>query len=207
LNPLEVIVLRKFVWTCALLATVVACSSVKQVVVKDIPLEEQEAVLEKYKDRFAWTRVTVQDLGEGGTIPRDEKVKIVDVAMHHEGSVTVETLKRKNRVVQGLTLARPLNPAKIDSALAEYFWFEDPTIRHVGYIREYGKETAKAIMNHDLFAGMTMEAAMESWGKPIKRETSERGGVQSERWSYPTATPGRFRNIDFQNGKVTRWDE
>jgi hypothetical protein len=158
----EVIALKRLVYL--LFATIVAtsCSSVKKVVVKDIPLQEQEQVLDKYKDHMVWTRVTVHDMGDGGSVPRDEKVQIVDVAMHYKGSVTIQTLKRKNKIVQGLELERPLTPEKIDGRLKELFWFDDPTIRQVKFIRKYGKKTAQAIMDHQLFAGMPADAA-ELW--------------------------------------------
>lgn len=198
--------MRKFMPIVALALAVAACSSVSQVVSQDMPLEVQHQILDQYKDRYVWTRVTIQDLGEGGIIPRDEKVKIVDVGMFKAGSVTVETLKKKNRVVQGLSLDKPLTKAKIDSSLTEFFWFDDPTLRHVAFIRKYGKDTAKAIMNHELFAGMTPEAARDSWGKPPKIERSERNGVVQERWRYPTATVGKTKDVLFVDGKVKSWD-
>jgi hypothetical protein len=184
-----------------------ACSSFKKVVVKDIPLEEQEAVLAKYKDRLVWTRTTIHDMGDAGSIPRDEEVKIVDVAMVYKGSVTVQTMKRKDRIVQGLELERPLTPEKIDARLADLFWFDDPTIRHVNFIRKYGKKTAQAIMDHQLFAGMSAEAAMDSWGPPISKQTNELGGVVNERWIYATDTPKKTKALDLKDGKVSRWDE
>ena len=193
-----------------LFATVVAmsaCSSVKKVVVKDIPLEEQEAVLDKYKDRNVWTRVVLHDMGDGGAIARDEEVKIVDVAMHYKGSVTVQTMKRKNRVVQALELDHPLTPAKIDARLADLFWFDDPTIRHVKFIRKYGKKTAQAIMDHQVFAGMSSDAAECSWGPPMSKQMNELQGVKHERWIYPTDTPKKTKALDLTDGNVSHWDE
>ena len=108
--------MRKFMPIVALALAAAACSSVTKVVSQDMPLEVQHQILDEYKDRYVWTRVTIQDLGEGGTIPRDEKVKIVDVGMFKAGSVTVETMKKKNRVVQGSSLDKPLTKAKIDSS-------------------------------------------------------------------------------------------
>ena len=200
--------MRKLVLPIAVLAmAAAACSSVKEVVNQDVPLEVQEKIMDKYKDRYVWARLEIQDLGEGGTIPRDEKVKIVDVGMFKTGSVTVETLKKKNRVVQGLNLSKPLTEAKIDSSLAEFFWFEDPTLRHVRFIREFGKENAKLIMTHDLAAGMSPDAAMASWGKPVSMERNERNGVVQEQWGYPVANTTRLRKILFENGKVKSWDQ
>ncbi len=199
--------MRTFMPIVALAVAVAACSSVKEVVNQDVPLEVQHEILGEYKDRYVWTRVQIQDLGEGGIIPRDEKVKIVDVGMFKAGSVTVETIKKKNRVVQGLSLDKPITRAKIDSSLTEFFWFDDPTLRHVEFIREYGKDTAKLIMNHDLVAGMSQDAALDSWGKPAKTERNERNGVVQERWRYPTNVVGRTKDILFENGKVKSWDQ
>jgi hypothetical protein len=198
--------LRKFIVPILALLAAAACSSVKSVVSQDLPLQTQQEILDEYQDRYVWARVILQDLGEGGTIPRDEKVRIVDVGMIKRGDVTVETLKKKNRIVQGLNLDE-LTKATIDSAMAEFFWFDDPTLRQVRFIREYGKETAKLIMNHQLVAGMTPAAALDSWGKPAKTSTSERNGVVQERWTYPSQVLGKSKNIDFENGKIKRWDE
>lgn len=198
--------MRKFIVPILALLAAAACSSVKSVVSQDLPLQTQQEILDEYQDRYVWARVILQDLGEGGTIPRDEKVRIVDVGMIKRGDVTVETLKKKNRIVQGLNLDE-LTKATIDSAMAEFFWFDDPTLRQVRFIREYGKETAKLIMNHQLVAGMTPAAALDSWGKPAKTSTSERNGVVQERWTYPSQVLGKSKNIDFENGKIKRWDE
>lgn len=204
--------MRKLILLLVAAAALLACGNVKNIVVKDIPLQEQEAVLAKYKDRNVWTRVTINDLGDGGSIPRDEKVTIVDVAMHYKGSVTVQTLKKKNRVVQGLDLERPLTPEKIDARLAELFWFDDPTIRHVGFIRKYGKKTATAIMEHQLFKDMTAEAAQDSWGPPISKDVNEQSGKVFAKWAYPTDTPNKKKNVYLEGTtaedlKVVRWDE
>ena len=204
--------MRKFILLLVAAVAVLSCSSMKKMVVKDIPLQEQEAVLAKYQDRTVWTRVTIHDLGDGGSIPRDEKVTIVDVAMVYKGSVTVQTLKKKNRIVQGLELDRPLNPEKIDARMAELFWFDDPTIRHVNFIRKYGKKTAQAIMEHQLFKGMASDAAEDSWGPPIGREVTEQGGKVYVKWVYPTDTPKKTKNVNLEGTKpeevvVVRWDE
>ena len=199
--------MRKLAWILALAVALPACSSVKNVVVKDIPLETQEEVLKQYKDRMVWTRMVLQDLGEGGSIPRDEKVQIIDVAMVYQGTVTVQTLKKKNKVRQGLNIERPLTKEKIDAALDELFFFEDPTLRHVSYIRKYGKKTARAIMDHEVFVGMPSDAALESWGTPARRNTSEINGRVNEQWIYPSPQTNKNRYIYLADGKVIRWDE
>lgn len=199
--------MRKLVWMLPLALGMLACSAVKDVVVKDIPLEEQKAILKEYKNRHVWTREVLQDLGEGGSIPRDEKVTIIDVSMVYQGSVTVQTLKKKNKVRQGLNIDPPLSREKIDAALGELFFFEDPTLRHVSYIRKYGKKTARAIMDHDLFANMPAEAVRESWGTPTKVNSNDVGGVITEQWIYPTAQAGKSKYVYLRDGKVFRWEE
>lgn len=189
-----------------------ACSSVKKIVVKDIPLEDQKAVLDKYAGRTVWTRVVLHDMGDGGNVARDEEVKIVDVSMIYKGSVTVQTLKRKNKVVQALELERPLTPEKIDAKLADLFWFDDPTMRHVRFIREYGKKVAQAIMDHDVFKDMSADAAMDSWGPPISKELNELNGRLNAKWVYPTDTPKKSKYLYLEGSKeddlrVVRWDE
>jgi hypothetical protein len=199
--------LKSLAWVLAAVVAASGCSSVKKVVVKDIPLEEQERILGEYKDRIVWTRLVIADLGDAVAVPRDEKVRIVDVGMHYRGSVTIQTLKKKNKVVHGLDLDRPLNKEKIDARLADLFWFDDPTTRHVAFIRKYGKKTAKAIMEHEVFAGMTADAAEASWGPPARKQVTELQGVVNERWIYPTGAPNKTKSLDLKDGKVFRWDE
>lgn len=183
------------------------CGTVKNQVVKDLPLEEQELVLKEYKDRYVWSRGVLQDLGEGGTVLRDEKVQIVDVSMHFNGAVTVQTLKKKNKVRVGLEIERPLTKEKIDKRLTEIFFFDDPTLRHVAYIRKFGKKTASAIMEHSLFAGMSSEALLESWGLPMRTTKNELAGNVTEQWAYPIPNSNQNRYVYLKNGKVEKWDE
>jgi hypothetical protein len=126
--------------------------------------------------------------------------------MTHEGSVTVETLKKKNKVRQTLGIERPLNREKIDEAMAGFFWFEDPVLRHVAYIRKYGKKTARAIMDHEVFVGMSQEAALESWGTPARVNTREISGQINEQWIYPTGS-SKSKYIYVSGGKILRWED
>jgi len=198
---------RKLVWMLPVALAMVACSTVKEVVVKDIPIEEQKSILKEYKNRHVWTREVLQDLGEGGSIPRDEKVTIIDIAMVYQGSVTVQTLKKKNKVRQGLNIDPPLTPEKIDAAMNELFFFEDPTLRQVSYIRKYGKKTARAIMDHELFVGMPCQAVKESWGAPTKVNENVINDVTNAQWVYPTASAGKSKYVYLRDCKVIRWDE
>jgi len=143
----EVMALKKLLLIAPLILAVAACSTVKKVVVKDIPIEDQNAIHSEYNDRSAWTRGVIEDMGEGGSVPSDTKVLIVDVALHYNGAVTVQTLKKRNKIVHALDIERPLTPQKVHERLDELFWFKDPTLRQVDYIRKWGKKTARAIVD------------------------------------------------------------
>jgi len=197
--------LRKLLVTTAVLIAAAGCSQVKQVVVKDIPLEEQKLIQDTYRERSAWTRGVLEDMGEGGSIPRDEKVEIVDVGLHFSGSVTVRTLKKRNKVTQPLELERPLTKEKIDEKMNELFWFVDPTLRQVSYIRKWGKKTAQAIVDHEVFIGMSAEAAIESWGFPVKKNINEIGGKREEQWIYPSGKRNKY--VYIIDNKVSKWDD
>lgn len=188
-----------------LLLTVMSCAKVKRQVSKDIPLDQQNKILEYYKNRLAWSRVVLEDLGEGGSIPRDTKVRIIDVDMNFTGSVSVETIKKDKRIVHGLGIERPLTVDKINAAMDDIFWFKDPTMRQVDYIRKWGKRTARAVMSHEVFVGMAAEAAEESWGVPEKRNVNEIGDVREEQWVYPVGKRSKY--IYIRDGKVSKWED
>jgi len=201
-----VVVLKRFLLILPLVLLVaVSCSKVKRQVNKDIGIDEQQEILEYYADRSGWTRLVLEDLGEAGSIPRDTKVKIIDMDMHFSGAVTVETLKKRKRYVHGLDIPRPLSPEKIHEAMDDLFWFKDPTLRQVDYIREWGKKTARAIVAHEVFVGMTAEAAEESWGVPTKKNINEIGDKREEQWVYPVAKRSKY--IYIIDGKVSKWED
>lgn len=197
--------LRKLLLVAPLVLVAAACSTVKQVVVKDIPIEEQKALLEEYVGRSAWTRGVLEDLGEGGSVPRDTKVKIANIEMVYQGAVTVETMKKRDRITHGLEIERPLTTEKINERMHELFWFKDPVLRHVDYIRKWGSKTARAVVNHEVFIGMSAEAALESWGVPAQRNVNEIGGKVNEQWVYPSGNKNRY--IYIIDGKVSKWED
>jgi hypothetical protein len=188
-----------------LVALIAACSAYKKVVVKDIPLEEQKEITDTYVGLTGWSRGVIEDLGEGGSLPRDSKVKITGIGMQFNGTVTVQTPNRKKKIVHGLELDRPLSKEKIDAKMDHLFWFEDPTMRQVNYIRQWGKKTARAIMNHEVFVGMSAEAAIESWGFPIKTNENDVGGKRNEQWVYPAGKRSNY--IYLIDGKVSKWED
>jgi hypothetical protein len=187
------------------LLAVVSCAKVKRQVSKDIPLDKQEELLKYYKNRSAWTRVVLEDLGEGGSIPRDTKVKIIDLDLYFSGAVSVETIKRDKRIVHGLGIEPPLTEEKVHVAMDDIFWFKDPTLRQVDYIRKWGKRTAKAIMSHEVFVGMPAEAAEESWGVPEKKNVNEIQSKREEQWVYPVGKRSKY--IYIIDGKVSKWED
>jgi hypothetical protein len=265
----------------------VGCSNVKNVkkvksvIVKDVVLEDQLALLEKYRGRQAWTRGVIEDLKERVESPnepkqkvilRDAKVTIVDLNFAYRGAVTVDeavqpktepakteggrdtvamgvasagalaggflggaaggvwvgigtgallggglyavfslvdvvgrNVSKSRRIVSALGCERPLTPEKIETRLNEIFWFDDPTIRQVSYIRKWGKKTARSVVSHEVFAGMPSEAARESWGIPTEVIVSDVGSEKEERWKYKEGK--RTKYIFIIGGVVGRFEE
>lgn len=186
---------------------------VKSVVVKDIPIEQQLSLLETYRGRHAWTRGVIEDMTERvesaneprkRIVPRDTKVTIMDINMVYNGSVTIDDPKGK-RIVAALNCERPLTPEKIEKRLGELFWFDDPTIRHVTYIRKWGKKAAQHVMNHEVYAAMPAEAARESWGIPDEVRLSEIGSEKEEQWVYKMGKRNKY--IYIVGDVVGRWEE
>ena len=211
--------MRKLVITIVVVtAALVGCSQIKKVtdvVSQDIALEDQEMLLEKYASSYAWTRGMLEDLSEREQpgqakkqiVPRDSKVEIVGLNFAYNGAVTVDDIRsrRKRRIVHGLDIESPLTVEKIEARLDEIFWFDDPTTRHVAYIRSWGKKTARAVVNHEVFIGMHREAALESWGMPTKVNTNEIGGNKEEQWVYKQ--PTRSKYVYIINDIVSKWEE
>ncbi|NIM20734.1 MAG: hypothetical protein GTO51_11000 [Candidatus Latescibacteria bacterium] len=187
-----------------LILVLFSCSSVKHAIIKDIPIEKQEALIKKYKNKKAWTRIILEDLSQHGIVQRDTKVEIIDLDFHMNGSVTVKGPKRK-KIVHGLEVERPLTVEKIESRLADIFWFKDPMLRQVEYIRKWGKKTGRAIRNHEVFIGMDAEAALESWGIPTEIKSYEIGGHKEEQWIYKVGNRSKY--IYVVNDKITRWED
>lgn len=197
--------MRKLLLIVPLVLAIAACTTVKKVVVKDIAIEDQEALQKEFDDRSAWTRGVLEDIGEGGSVPRDTKVKIVELGLFYTGSVTVETMGKRDKITHALNLERPLTPEKIREKMHELFWFKDPVLRHVDYIRKWGSKTARAIVDHEVFVGMTAEAALESWGVPASKNVNEIGGKVNEQWVYPSGKRNKY--IYIIDGKVSKWED
>jgi hypothetical protein len=181
--------------------------SVKEKIVKDIPIEQMDELKEKYVGRTAWTRVLLIDLGTEGIIDRDTKVEVVDLDMHWNGAITVKGPNRK-KITHGLKLKRPLTKETLEQAIERSFWFIKPDKRYRLNLRKYGKRTAKAIYNHELFKGMKRDAALESWGHPDDMKQTEMSGSLEEQWIYRDPRQRtKKRYVYIINGIVDSWEE
>ncbi|GEM_PF-1002360 len=187
---------------------VVSGCVIKDKVLMDIPIEEMDALEDEFIGRTAWTRAILIDLGpDAHIVQRDEKVKILDLDMHWNGAVKVERSDR-HTIRHGLKLKRPVTKESFELEMRKLFWFEKPTYRYRMNLRKYGKKTAKAIFNHELFKGMRREAALESWGYPDEMNSNEVGGVLQEQWIYinPQNTKEK-QYIVLLDGIVDSWEE
>jgi hypothetical protein len=192
------------------LAIVVLVSSgciMVETINKDIPIEQMDALEKEYVGRTAWTRALLVDLDHGDEIiDRDTEVKILAVDMHWTGAVTVRGPNRK-RLTHGLNIERPLNREKFAEKLSQVFWFGKPTYRYRMDLRKYGKRSAKAIFNHELFKGMKREAALDSWGYPDEMKENELGGILNEQWIYIDPRQNKKRYVWLIDGAVDKWEE
>lgn len=188
-------------------------SDVTGVIVKDVPLHEQQMLIEKYVGRTGWARMPIEDMSEKENppepkkkiIPRDAKIKIVDLNFVYTGSATIQDGKRK-KIVAALNIERPLTVEKIEKRLDDMMWFQSPVLRHVDYIRQWGTKTARAVVNHEVFVGMPKEAALESWGLPTLVNLNEIGDKKTEeQWVYKQ--PLKSKYIYVLDGKVTKWED
>lgn len=197
---------RYLLFMVAILLVFSGCKAVNTVK-KDIPIEQMDALEKKYVGRTAWTRALLADLDHGeAIIDRDSKVEIIGIDMHWNGAVTVRGPDRK-RITHGLNLKRPLNSEKFEEQLTRVFWFKKPEYRYRMDLRTYGKRTAKAIFNHELFKGMKRNAAFDSWGFPDEMKENELGGVLNEQWIYVDPRQNKKRYVWLVDGAVDKWEE
>jgi hypothetical protein len=75
-------------------------------------------------------------------------------------------------------------------------------------LREYGKRTARAIRDNELFKGMPREAAIESWGWPDEMLSNDIGNEVSEQWIYKDPTQKtKKKYIWLRDSIVDKWEE
>jgi hypothetical protein len=182
------------------------CNVVNKVV-KDIPIEQMDKLDQTYIGKEAWTRALLIDLGPEGVIDRDTKVKLVALDLHWTGSVTVRGPNRRN-ITHALNLERPLTMAAVEEKLNKLFFFTKPEYRYRMNLRKYGKKTAKAVFERQLFKGMKREAALESWGYPDEMKSVDLSGSMQEQWIYKDVRQkNKKRYVYIVEGQVDTWEE
>jgi len=198
---------KKMIFIAIAVTLVFSGCNLVQKVVKDIPVEQMDELKAKYEGRDAWTRTLLIDIGPQGIVDRDVKVKIISLDLHWNGAVMVETPDRK-RIRHALNIQRPLTKEKVEEKLHKLFWFKKPEYRYRMNLRKYGKRTAKAIYNHELFKGMKKEAALEAWGFPDEVKKWDVGGREEEQWIYKDPRQKtKKRYVYIVNGLVDKWEE
>ncbi|UCF05116.1 MAG: hypothetical protein JSV33_14525 [bacterium] len=174
---------------------------------KDIPIHDMDSLKDHYSGRTAWTRSLLIDSKGGGIIDRDTKVMIVGLDMHWSGAVTVKGPGRK-RIRHHLNLERPITKEIFEEKMGRLFWFKKPEYRYRMNLRRYGKKTAKAIFNHEIFKGMKRQAALESWGYPDEMKSTELGGVLEEQWIFKDPRQQtKKRYVWLRDGLVDKYEE
>ncbi len=198
---------KRYILLTFIILFVLSGCKVVNTVKKDIPIEQMDALEENYLGRKAWTRALLADLDHSDRIiDRDTKVEIVALDMHWNGAVTVRGPDRK-KITHGLNIKRPLTSRKFEDKLNQIFWFKKPDYRYRMDLRTYGKRTAKAIFNHELFKGMKRDAALDSWGFPDEMKENELGGVLNEQWIYIDPRQNKKRYVWLVDGVVDKWEE
>jgi hypothetical protein len=199
-------VTRYAVLALVLVSVFAGCNIINRVVM-DIPIQQEDQLEKEYIGREAWTRALLIDLGPEGVIDRDTKVKIVALDLHWTGAVTVKGPNRHN-VTHGLELERPLTLAAVEAKMNRLFFFTTPEYRYRMNLRKYGKKTAKAVFNRELFKGMKREAALESWGYPDEMKSVDVSGNLQEQWIYKDVRQkNKKRYVYIIDGLVDSWEE
>lgn len=195
----------------SILALLIVCifagCNVVNKVVKDIPIQDMDKLDHAYVGREAWTRALLIDLGPEGVIDRDTKVKLISLDMHWTGSVVVRGPNRRN-ITHALNLERPLTMAAVEEKLNKLFFFTSPEYRYRMNLRKYGKKTAKAVFDRQLFKGMKRDAALESWGYPDEMKSVDVSGSMQEQWIYKDVRQkNKKRYVYIIEGLVDTWEE
>jgi hypothetical protein len=199
---------KRFIFSSMIILLLVAgCGLYNKTVDKDIPIEDSDALDEEFVGRTAWTRALLVDIKQTGVIDRGTQVEIVELDLHWGTAVGVRgPNKRKYR--HALNLERPVSADDYRAAMDKLFWFDKPDKRYRMNLREYGKRTARAIRDNELFKGMPREAAIESWGWPDEMLSNDIGNVLSEQWIYKDPRQRtKKRYIWLIDGLVDKWEE
>ena len=67
---------------------------------------------------------------------------------------------------------------------------------------KYGKNKGKMIADGKVWSSIDYQMAVDSWGEPINKKTTEISGGTTERWNYPN---GRY--LYFKNGRLETWKD
>ncbi len=200
-------IVRRYALFALAIVLILSGCSWKERVTRDIPIQDADMLCEKFMGRAAWTRSLLIDLGPEGIIDRDTEVEIVNLELHWTGAVTVKGPNNR-KVTQALELERPLTADAVEQKLDRLFWFKKPEYRYRMNLRKFGKKSAKAIYQHELFKGMKRDAAIDSWGFPDEMNSNEMGGVLYEQWIYKDARQkGKKRYLYIRDGIVDNWEE
>jgi hypothetical protein len=198
---------QRFMYAACIVVIALSGCRVISNIKQDIPIEQMDRLDEEYIGKDAWTRALLVDLDNSSNIiDRDVKVEIIALDTHWNGAVTVRGPDRK-KITHGLDLERPLTVEKLEGKLNQLFWFKDPEYRYRMDLRTYGKRTAKAIFNHELFKGMKREAALDSWGYPDEMKENELGGVLNEQWIYFDPRQNKKRYVWLVDNLVDKFEE
>lgn len=189
-----------------MLLLVSGCGAYKTVD-KDIPIEEMDSLSEKYVGRKVWTRALIVDIKQTGVIDRGTEVEIIGLDLHWGTAVGVKgPNKRKYR--HALNLDRPVTSKAFEEAMDRLFWYDKPEKRYRLNLREYGKRTARAVRDNELFKGMEREAAIESWGWPDEMLSNDIGNQHAEQWIYRDPVQRTKKSyIWLIDGNVDKWEE
>lgn len=199
--------MRFSVLALCLVCALAGCSTVDKVVKKDLGIEEIDNLQHTYVGRTAWTRALLIDLGPEGVIDRDVQIRIIALDLHWNGAITVEGPGRR-RITHGLGIERPLTVQAVEQKLNRLLWFQNPEYRYRMNLRKYGKKTAKAIFEHQLFKGMKRDAALESWGYPDDMKSSDIAGTLQEQWIYlDVRQKAKKRYVYLIDGVVDSFEE
>jgi len=79
------------------------------------------------------------------------------------------------------------------------------------FLREnyfYSERVIDAIINEEVFKGMTTDMALFSWGRPDDMEQREGSWGSVEKWTYGITSQGEgFKYLHFKNGRLDDWKD
>ena len=79
------------------------------------------------------------------------------------------------------------------------------------FLREnyfYSEGVIDAIINEEIFKGMTTEMALFSWGQPDETEQRSGSWGSVEKWIYGVTTQGEgFKYLHFKDGRLDDWKD